>query len=365
MYTVLFVSLIALLLTYLEQKNTLKYGMFLGFSLLFLIAAIRYNYGNDYVGYYDIYRDIVSYPLSINDILNRGYRYEPGWILLNYLSKPIGGFFALSAFVALIENLVYYRFIKKYVPIDYWVLAVFIYVFSSNFYLLNMSMLRQGLAISLFVWSFDYIKDHRLIIALLVSFLAWSIHRSAIVLFPFVLLPYVMKKQALAPVFAVIIGALFILFILANNVTEGVYNSVLQYVDMQDYSDYYGEDQQSVNYGIGFIINLIPFLLLLYYLLKGKVSAVWQRILVVLASVSTLIIPFGEIVPMIGRIGMYFSAFSIAAMPIVFKWIPRRNLAYITLFLYVFMTLYGYWNFFHSDVWTRSYKEYHTIFEIL
>lgn len=365
MYIIVFFSLFALLLTYCEQKGYLKWGMLSSFILLFAIAALRYNYGNDYAGYHEMYNEIIRYHFSFRRIIEERSVREFGWVLLNYLFEPIGGFYALVAFVALVQNFVYYRFIRLYLPKDEWTCAVFIYVFSTNFYILNMSMMRQGLAIALFVWSFNSIRKNDIILSLLLIGLAWSVHRSAIVLFPFVLLPFFLKKREMGSLIAIVVGLLCVLLFTNKGIVSFLFSQSMALEDIENYADYYGNNPSAVQYGLGFLLNLVPFLLLLFYLIRAKSSTLDQRMLVVLATISTLIIPFGEIVPLVGRVGMYFGAFGIVAVPLVIKWLPNRHIARGALILYIFMTLYGYLGFFHSPIWQDAYSEYHTILGII
>ena len=126
MYIVIFCSLIALLLTYLESRNQAKGGMKWGFVIVTILGMIHYDYGNDYMFYYDVYKQVTSYRFDLSGILGDYYR-EPGWALLCWLFKPIGGFFMMVAVLNLIQNMLVYRTINNYVEKKWWPLSVFIY----------------------------------------------------------------------------------------------------------------------------------------------------------------------------------------------------------------------------------------------
>ena len=104
---------------------------------------IHYDYGNDYMPYYNVYKQVTSYRFDLSGILAGDYFREPGWVLLCWFFKPIGGFFMMVAVLNLIENMLVYRTIKIYVEKKWWPLSVFIYLFSTSLYLLNFSMMRQ------------------------------------------------------------------------------------------------------------------------------------------------------------------------------------------------------------------------------
>ena len=85
MYVVLIISLLAILFTYLESQSKMKNGMAIGFVLVALIAAIRYNYGNDYMNYYQAYQTIISHSFTLDVQQLSGIYREPGWTLLTFL----------------------------------------------------------------------------------------------------------------------------------------------------------------------------------------------------------------------------------------------------------------------------------------
>lgn len=157
-------SLVALLLTFLDSKKKLPNGMLWGFVLITFVQAIRYGCGNDYMNYY---RDFELFTHESLDIIPKAmdyYHIEPGWALINFLFQPLGGFFSLIAAISIIENCIYFHVIKKYVIRPYWSLAFILYAFYTTIgYLINMTMIRQGLVISLFLLAYPIYKNGRII----------------------------------------------------------------------------------------------------------------------------------------------------------------------------------------------------------
>ena len=115
MYIVIFCSLIALLLTYLESTDQAEGGMKWGFVIVTILGMIHYDYGNDYMSYYDIYKQVISYRFDLSGIFAGDCYPEPGWVLLCWFFKPIGGFFMMVAVLNLVQNMLVYRTIKNYV----------------------------------------------------------------------------------------------------------------------------------------------------------------------------------------------------------------------------------------------------------
>ena len=187
MYVLLFFSLFTILLTHLESKGQLKNGMAIGFVIMTILAVIRYDYGNDYMNYYRSYLFIISHDFSFSiEKLTDIFR-EPGWTFINFLFKPFGesGFFIMVATLAIFQNWVYYRFVKGYVPIEYRWFAVFVYLFNTSLYVLNMSMLRQGLTITMLVFCIPYILEKKWLKTALIFILFSTVHSSVKFLIPF------------------------------------------------------------------------------------------------------------------------------------------------------------------------------------
>ncbi len=159
MTTVAILNIIVVLFAYLARYRRTKFGLKVSFFLIFLFLALRYDYGNDYPGYLKHFLVINQYAWI--DYFGKSLQFEPGWTFLCRLFEPLG-FFAMTAVLALFNCVVYYRFIKKYVPPAYYWFAVFLYVFTPGFMLIHSSAMRQSVAITLFIFSIDYLyKSNR------------------------------------------------------------------------------------------------------------------------------------------------------------------------------------------------------------
>ena len=141
-----------------------------GFVLVTFLGCIHYDYGNDYMNYMNDYKMDTKYPFDLIGIVTDEYIKEPGWVLLSYLFKPIGGFFMMVAALNIFQNIIVYKTIKKYVEKNWWLMAVFTYLFSTCLYLLNFSMMRQGLVVCVFLWSWQWIVEKKWIKTIVVLF---------------------------------------------------------------------------------------------------------------------------------------------------------------------------------------------------
>ncbi len=334
--------------------------------MLTIIALIRFDYGNDYMNYLKSYNQIISSDFTLNfEKLKDIYR-EPGWALINLLFKPLGtlGFFVMVALLAIFQNYVYYHFIKRYVSLQHRWLAVFVYLFNTSLYVLNMSMLRQGLTITVFILCISLILDRKWLKTLLILLAFSTVHSSISILVPFAFWGYmtnVLKKSWVIPS---LYALLFLVFVFNKGFLEQTLMLVLDAGDMQEYAETYINEYEdnSFRLGLAFMINSIPFVGSLFYLLKSDDNSS-NKILVSLACLGYIVSPFGQVSQMIMRVAFYFQAVSIATIPLVYYWLsPRVRLCLIGI--YVAIMFYSYWMFFHSPTWIEHYYKFTTIFSM-
>ena len=205
------IGVLAVFFAYLGSRKYLKYGLGLSFFVLWVVYAIRYNYGNDFWNYSYHFDEISNYK-SISQCFND---YEPIWNVLMWLFK-YGNFSVFCAFIGLLCNVIIYRFVKNNVPRKWWGLAVFIYVFSPNLYVLSFSMMRQSLAMALFLFSWNYIKQKKIVVSFLILLAAISIHTSSILTLPFIFIGYAKKIKTTGWVLFLVLLFIFFVFISQN-----------------------------------------------------------------------------------------------------------------------------------------------------
>ena len=363
MIIVLAISLISLLLTYLHTKDIVKNGLGISFLLLTLLAVIHYNYGNDYMAYFRLYNDVNIFSANnFNIIFDKDFFRDPGWALICRLFNNLGGFFMMVAVLNIIQNLIVYRFIKNNVSRQWWTMAVFIYLFTTNLYLLNFSMMRQGFVVCVFLGMWKYIKERKWWWPLLVLYLCTYIHGSAIILLPFAFWGYLpMKKGKVLTI--IFLTAFVILWSQKEILGEIIFMATMASESLENYTTTYGDNVNTATFNIGFIMNLIPFMLSLFY--SYKCDNPENRKLVLLAAISFMITPFTLIIPDLGRLGTYFAIYKLASYPVIYSFIKRVELKIGFIAIFILMTVYDYWLFFNVGVFAKPYSTFHTIFEAL
>jgi len=349
MLTVILVNTVAILFAYLAGKKGNLFYLKSSFFVLFLFLALRYNYGNDYVSYLDRFTEINLLELTVLG----GDHAEPGWILLCRLFEPLG-FFAMVAVLAAFNCFVYYTFVSKYVPRDYYWFALFIYTFDAQIMLVHSSAMRQSLAISIFLLAIDHLHQKNTVRYLALVAIAMSFHMSAFILLPVFLLGLFNWKVNTQ--FAVCVLATFVSFFVFNKAIE---QNLSLFVNafMGKYGFY--DERAELGTGLGLLFYAGILATMLYYarFWKDKYS-----LLAKLSMLSYLIMPLGLVILMIGRLGMYFQPITLAVYPYIFMSVKNSAFKYLIMAAIGLMTLYQFIGFFRSPVWYDAFGTYQTIF---
>lgn len=363
MYVLVAISLFSMLLAYLEYKKKCNNGLALGFILLTIIMGLRFEYGNDFISYSVKFVQNNNFSFSLSD-LQKGEIEDPIWFLLNRLFSPLG-FQWLVAFVTSVNSFAYYCLIKKELPSYLWPLGLFIYFFTASFFPMELSMMRQGLAMALIVLAVPYIIDKEKVRPLVFLALALGIHSSALVCIPFILLLYLdfIKRKK---VVALALFGLFIMFFAAKDFILNIMSSTLNSFDaLEKFDDKYLLGNKYEASAAKSMFGLIMYFFPVVVCLKSLVSCHDERIVKysILYIFGTFLFLTDQIIPMMGRLAWYFTIFSIVALPYAFEKISVKKLKPLLIIFFIVLTLKEYNDFFHADNWKESFFEFKTILD--
>lgn len=171
-------------------------------QLLFLAVFKTPDFGVDSINYTAWFFRWREMPLI--DILTT-YGTEPGYIILNKLiglfTDDIIVFYGIVAVITLIPQFI---FIQRYSTLTGLALVLFT---ALGFHEFSMSILRQALALSVYVWGFKYISERRFWKYAFFVLLAFCFHRTAaITIFLYFLYPWRATFSRLLSSFAVSFG---------------------------------------------------------------------------------------------------------------------------------------------------------------
>lgn len=172
-----------------KEQNRLFWWIFM-LVLLICVAGFRYQMGADSIRYEKYYEESPTLGrLKLSDFQNS--RFAPFYVLLTSICRTISSEFMLMQFVeAIVVNGVFFLFIwrqTKHIFIGGFLYFFFLYI------MLNMQVLREAFAVSIFLLSWPYFVSGKWLKYYLCCLLAFMFHVSSIVLFvlPLINLPII------------------------------------------------------------------------------------------------------------------------------------------------------------------------------
>lgn len=164
------------------RKKYIRNGFLLHGEVLFsilvfaIIAGMRYNVGVDYLSYLNYYKDIIA---ERYNGIEMEFAFQSITEMLAYLELHFSVYFGCMAFLQLF--FIYYAFKEER---HLYPFLIFIIIADGTFFMW-MNGIRQCIAITIFIFSIQYIKKRQLIKYLLCVGLAYLFHRSALIILPF------------------------------------------------------------------------------------------------------------------------------------------------------------------------------------
>lgn len=274
------------------------------FIIIFL-CAFKYQMGRDWYMYQDFYENVIP-KVTIYNILEIStfskYRFEIGYSLLNLISYKLG--FSYEAFQGIIMSILIYRifsFLKKQSENQY---LSFIFLFMTVFFTYFFDpIIRQLIAITIFLNSIKYMEEKKTIKFFLYIILAAQFHKSAYILLPFYFISYFNFN------YGKIIFVTFVLSLLLSNI-----NILIEKIPFFSvYSVYFSGNAKLVyilatKRSIKFeIIKLIILSLKLYIIKNNYRSSNKYNYSIEISSIFFCIIVYlADKLPIIRRFEAYF-----------------------------------------------------------
>lgn len=334
------IFLIALLCMMPELNKKYPYRIF-SFAVLFLFLALRFDYGNDYMGYFDIH-----------SALSAGL---PAWgqsdILFKNLNVLIPNFYIFIAVISLFYIFTIHFLISKNLNVrSYW-FAILILLINPYLFLVHSSSIRQTLAICFFVFAVHFATQKKIAWYFVFVLLATGMHTSAIILLP---LYFILNEKKITQK-QIIIIFISIAILIATPAFDLLANKILEYMPSH-YRIYY--DQGLENSLRATLLSSFFFFFLIFNLklLKGK-EIIYGKLALIASIVSLLAFK----VSMINRVGMYFDIFMIISIPTIFGKMERGLNKKVIFIIMLAIFILRYYSFFANPMW-ESFLNYTTIF---
>lgn len=327
--------------------NKFKKNKKISIILMIIICAII----SVFAGYRDltIGTDVMIYANTIIEFLNKGWNIEymgiePAYVQIAKMVVGIGGNTnTLLLFTAIIiDFFILLAGFQRKNEID---LSLFTLTFLNIFFGISLNLMRQSIAISIFIFAYHFIEEKKPIKYFLLIFIAYLFHRSAIILFFIYPLYWLImknygKKGKFIEMVTILLTMCILLFmsnilILLNNI--GIVPDRI--VNYYSYENYYtlkmNWTSNFVNIGMLVLCNLI--------FLVDKERKKENSFLTYLTIIGIILFQLGNVIPFAGRIAYYFYfLIYLYAIPRATYVLKNRNEIYffliVLLFLYFYIT---------------------------
>ena len=310
--------------------NFYKWAYIAVLVVVFLLSTLRWENGTDWDTYYD-------YFLLVGGNIDAGYM-EPGFTWLchfdyNYLNYTLH--LGILAFLCIVPVAVR---IKQFCPFPIFALLIWFSVIFAH-----MFPVRQTVAISLFVFSWKYIQDRRLVPFLCTIAVAATFHATVIVTLP---IYFLWNRYIPAKIFVLVIGIVFVVSVVAGQIFEnllygigGVFFEDRLSEYMENSEETFGSAYSPLQTMIRGCINRSVYLFVPLFLLnaKRKENEVMNAIFNMYFYSFVLFLMVTPISIALGRLTMYTDMAQLFLLPFVFTLKMARK---SSLIIVVVMILY-------------------------
>lgn len=356
------IGILAVFLAWLESSGQWKHGLKASLFVIFVFLAIRYDFGNDYQPYYELFEEIVSFNNLGALIRDTSVYSENGWKVLCWLFKPFG-FFALIAFISGINIFLLGRFIKKYIPTKYYWFAIFLYFFTPGMMLIMSTAFRQTLATMLFIFAIDYLIEKKPIKYLFVVLVASTIHVSALILIVLVVLCF--AKRDYSKIVSVVFLAIFVAMLVIPSSFINYFEYVIESANLLNkYSTKLSDTGFDTKYGWGFILQMLIYFVLIQKMALSNKKILLESKIFYLFLISLLLSYSNLIVHLSSRLSIYLFGAAIFIHVYSSKKIINYKARVAFIAIICINTFYQYFSFYQDPLWEK-FKSYNTIFSVL
>lgn len=320
-FTFIFLLVLCYVYDYRGIKRGKSFWWIFTLILLICIAGLRYEIGADSIRYENEYRKLPDLStISAKDFT--GTRYAPLYVLLSAACRSVSTEFVLLQFVlATIVNTTFFYFIRKHSD-HIFVGALLYYFFLYD--MLNMQVLRESVAVCIFLWSWPYFRDCKWIKYYMFCIMAFLFHLSSMALFllPLLRIPGIVNlfklgKRTIIICFVLLVVSFAVKYFLYDFIkmisfTEAMTDRAITYE-----KDDTGGNTLNIIGSLSWLIKLVVYPLIALYCLKGNgllETTKHNRVFVMISILSIYVSVMSVGVMILSRYNNYFLIFSLIIM---------------------------------------------------
>ncbi len=299
-----------------ECRNSYRVFAVLSFLPFFIVSAIRYRVGTDWMIYDEYFFAINSGENSFK---------EPLFNLLNKLiytlSKDSQWLFVISALLGLVFVFLAVYKQSKYIPFS------ILLFFLSTFYFNSLNQIRQGIAMCIFLYAYQYARQEKWKKYFIWIIIATGFHISSLVYLAVYFLykwKADLKKHIIA--FVVTLVCMPVLKVL-----------LVKIISLTSYGWYFDSSYASNDFLLaGFLISFLILVLHEYYLLVGGEDDKSYSCMVNMQLLCVISLLCTGFIPQVSRIASAFEIISIISLP---KMVLREQERNRRIVVYILITL--------------------------
>ena len=355
---ILYVLIISLLFINFSKKDK-KIIVYLTMPILCSIAAFRnYNIGNDTFEYMRIFETIKN----SDNIFLMTDRYEIGYLLLN---KIVSFVFSNSVSILFVTSIIIYIgfsiFIMKYSENPGFSIILFILM---GYFAQSLNLIRFQIACVILLWAFDKILNKKIISFLLLVFIAFLFHKTAIIFLLALPLRYMKLNLKNLSIIGFVTIIIYFLFDLVFNFLVNLFN----YYNNYSGTSYFDGDVRLAS--ILYLLITISILLFAYFIRNNNSiyfeKSKFEDYMILLLYVGACILLLSFKFNLLDRVSDYFRIYSIILIPNLIKYVTSKDrrmiysLSIIVLFVIYFSFIHlarPEWNnIYPYETWLKGNK---------
>lgn len=350
-YLVFFVTLIISLILQPKSKKQWKWKLIFTFLPLFIYAAIRVDYGNDYPAYEELFNNIHSVS---GFQLDSDLHAELGYQLLNIIMPSYRSILVLNA---LLLSLALGIFCYRNIPNKYlWLTITLIFLNPEKNIFGNLVGIRNGLVVTSFVLTFSLVQNRKWLRFAILTIGLSFIHTSALLFLP---LAYVTgygvpfrKKEIL-----LWSGMTISLFVFSLSHISDIFGLIVENGIFARYGNYLDNDMRRGN--LISIVNIVNVVFIIMYLMqRGKKLKAEKNSLLRVGLLYSVMFFLGSLSM---RSSYFYNMFFIGSVILIFA--DKRASPIVRFGLLVLAIVTSYYSMFH--VWMAgewwNHGTYHSL----
>jgi hypothetical protein len=334
-----------------RQTNRKRYIKIISFILILQSGLRNWAVGADTYAYYLRFKDIFT--ISWTDIYKE---------LVGFYTLGIGKDPGYDVFEKIVQYIIpnYQLFLMLIAVLFFTALGSFIYkntsrisdaifafvLYSALFYsFFSITGIRQTIATAAALWSYEFLKQKKLMPFLLIIVIASTIHKSALIFIPF----YFIANYLNPKLFFKLILLIFPLVMAYNSKITSFLIFISESKEYEQYGDYKGAETFT------FTLMILIIALLTWWRMGNLLKLSGQNRYVITAfALALLFTPLTWVNPNLMRMVQYFSIFILLLIPMILKSLQfqSKNSASLLFVLALFLLF----ALFIKNGWSSQYE---------